>query len=100
VLASGRSRRPGAAQLLLGNTGSRQRYAVVRVCGLGTLTGERRRPSQAALLVEHHPDMGEAVSSPTLDRNVRELRVHRDCALGRLPLPREGGALVAYLHVH
>jgi xylan 1,4-beta-xylosidase len=101
VLASRRSRHPGEAQLLLGNIGTAQRDASVRLCGLRALIAGRKPASSAALLVERHPDLGEAVVSPTLDSLVARLRVSRGgrCAVGRLPLPSEGGALVAYLQV-
>ena len=99
VLASRRSRHPGEAQLLLGNIGTTRRQASVRLCGLSALTAGRKRASRAALRVERHPDAEEAVHSPSLDNRVRELRVDANgrCATGRLPLPHEGGALVAYL---
>jgi xylan 1,4-beta-xylosidase len=102
VLASSRSRHPGEAQLLLGNIGTAHRHASVRLCGLRALTAGRKRASRSALLIERHPDLEEAVLSPTLDGQLRQLRVDTDsrCAVGRLPLPRQGGALVAYLQVH
>jgi xylan 1,4-beta-xylosidase len=102
VLASGRSRHPEEAQLLVGNIGTTRRQASVRLCGLSALTAARKRVSRAALLVERHPDLEEAVYSPTLDGRVRRLHVDTNgrCAVGHLPLPREGGALVAYLQVH
>jgi xylan 1,4-beta-xylosidase len=101
VLASRRSRRPGEAQLLVGNIGNVRRDSSVRLCGLRELTPGRRRASRAALLVERHPDLGEAVFSPTLDTRMSRLRVTKSgrCAVGRLPLPDVGGALVAYLRV-
>jgi hypothetical protein len=102
VVASSRSRRAGEAQLLIGNTGSAQRHARLHLCGLSALDAAPERVSRAALQVEGHPDLGEAVFSPILDGRVRRLRVDVEgrCAVGRLPLPREGGALVAYLRVH
>jgi hypothetical protein len=102
VLASRRSRRPGEAQLLLGNIGSTRRDASVRLCGLRRLTPGRRPAASAALLVERHPDLEEAVFSPALDTPAGRLRVTKTgrCAVGRLPLPDVGGALVAYLHLH
>jgi xylan 1,4-beta-xylosidase len=101
VLASRHSRRPGEAQLLLGNLGTVKRDASVRLCGLRELTAARKRASSVALLVERHPDMEEAVFSPTLDSQVAGLRVTKGgrCGVGRLELPDPGGALVAYLQV-
>jgi xylan 1,4-beta-xylosidase len=101
VLASSRSRRPGEAQLLLGNIGTAPRDASVRLCGLAELTPRRKRASRAVLLVERHPALGEAVFSPTLDGRAGRLRVLPGgrCAVGRLALPDVGGALVAYLKV-
>jgi xylan 1,4-beta-xylosidase len=102
VLASRRSRRPGEAQLVVGNIGEVQRHASVRLCGLRTLIGGHQRASGATLLVERHPDLGEAASSPALDDGIRQLRLDRErrCAVGRVPLPSEGGALVAYIRLH
>jgi xylan 1,4-beta-xylosidase len=102
VLASGRSRHPGEAQLLAGNLGTGQRYTSLRLCGLRALTPGRQPASHAVVLVERHPDLGESVFTPTRDGRVRQLRVDARgrCAVGRLPMPSQGGALVAYLRVH
>jgi hypothetical protein len=102
LLASSRSRRLGEAQLLLGNIGTVERDVSVRLCGLRALTAGRKRAGRTELLVERHPDLEEAAFSPTLDSRVRRLRVDADgrCAVGRLPLPRQGAALVAYLQLH
>ena len=91
VLASSRSRYPGQAQLLIGNLGSTRRDASVRLCGLPA--------GRAALLLEYHPPVEEAVFSPASDSRSRRLRrePERRCASGRLPLPEQGGALVAYV---
>jgi xylan 1,4-beta-xylosidase len=101
VLASRRSRRPGEAQLLVGNIGSARRGASVRLCGLRALTSGRKRASRATILIERHPDLEEAVFAPTLDDRPHQLRVEEDgrCGVGRLPVPSENGALVAYLKV-
>ena len=101
VLASRRSRRPGEAQLLLGNIGAVGRDASVRLCGLRELTAGRNRATSVRLLVERHPDTEEAVSLPTLDSQVGRLRVTKGGrqAVGRVALPDLGGALVAYLQV-
>lgn len=99
LLASRRSRRPGEAQLLLGNLGTVKRDASVRLCGLRELTAGRKLASSARLLAERHPDVEEAVFSRTLDGQVGRLRVTQGgrCGVGRLALPEVGGALVAYL---
>ena len=101
VLASRRSRRPGQAQLLLGNIGSARPAASVRPCGLTALTPGRRRASGATIFIERHPDLGEAVATPVLDGRPLGLRLDERgrCAVGRLPLPSQNGALVAYLQV-
>jgi xylan 1,4-beta-xylosidase len=99
VLASRHSRRPGEAQLLLGNIGTAQRDTSVRLCGLRELTPGRKPASRARLLVERHPNLEEAVFSPTLDARLSRLRLTDGgrCAVGKLALPDVGGALVAYL---
>jgi hypothetical protein len=53
------------------------------------------------VLIERHDDMAEAAFAPTLDLPRLPLRVGAKgrCAYGRLPLPSEGGALVAYVRV-
>jgi xylan 1,4-beta-xylosidase len=101
VLASRSSRRSGEAQLLLGNIGSVKTDASVRLCGLRELTLGRKRASHVGVLIERHPDMEEAVVSPTLDSQVGRLRPTKGgrCAVGRQPVPDVGGALVAYLQV-
>lgn len=102
VLASARSRRPGEAQLLIGNTGTPLRQASARLCGLGGLVRERKRLSGVTVRMERHPDLEEAVFTPRMDAETRQLRLDREgrCAVGRLPLPGEGAALLAYLQVH
>jgi xylan 1,4-beta-xylosidase len=99
VLGSRRSLRPGEAQLLLGNVGSVRSDASVRLCGLRAVTRGRGRASRVRVLIERHDDMAEAVFAPTLDVRRLRLRVGAKgrCAYGRLPLPSEGGALVAYV---
>jgi hypothetical protein len=101
VVASGRSRHPGEAQLMLGNIGTARRQASVRLCALSALVRGHKRVTRAAVRFERHPDPEEAAFSPTLAVRVRRVRVEKDggCAVGRIPLPREGGALVAYLRV-
>jgi hypothetical protein len=101
VLASRGSQLPGRAQLLLGNVGSPRRSASLRLCGLSALTRGRTRPKGVAVFVEAHPDLGEAVFTPAVDNRPYRLKVDDDrrCASGRLPLPSERGALVAYIQV-
>jgi xylan 1,4-beta-xylosidase len=85
VIASKRS-------VLLGSLGDIHRRASLRLCGL-------KGVSHAALRIERHPNLGEAAVRPR--REWRRLRVglHRRCAVGRIGLPSEGDALVAYLQV-
>jgi hypothetical protein len=101
VLASRRSRLPGHAQLLLGNLGSERRGVKLRSCGLSALTSGRSQASRAAILIERHPDFGEAVFTPSPDDRPYRLTVDDDgdCASGWLPVPSEGGALLAYIRV-
>jgi xylan 1,4-beta-xylosidase len=101
VLASRRSGRPGDAQLLLGNIGSARRAASVRLCGLTALSPGHKRASRATVFIERYPYLEEAVAAPTLDDRPRRLRLDERgrCAVGRLPLPGESGALVAYLQI-
>jgi xylan 1,4-beta-xylosidase len=85
VIASKRS-------VLLGSLSNVPPEASVRLCGF-------RNVSHAALRIERHRDLGERAVRPT--RESRRLRVglHGRCAVGRIPLPREGDALVAYLQL-
>jgi hypothetical protein len=85
----------------VGNIGTVRHDSSVRLCGLRELTAGRRSASRAALLLERQPDLGEAVFSPALDTRMSRLRVTKRgrCAVGRVPLPDVGGALVAYLRV-
>jgi len=101
VLASRRSRLPGGAQLLLGNLGSAAQRASLRLCGLSALTRGRARPTEATVSLERHPDLEEAAFEPTVDPQTRRLKLDGSgrCAAGRLPLPSDGGALVAYVGV-
>jgi hypothetical protein len=101
VLASRSSRLRAQAQLLLGNIGSARRSARVWLCGLDALTSGHARATRAAVLIERHPDAGEAVFTPAADDRPYRLTVDSDgyCASGRLPLPSKGSALVAYIRV-
>jgi hypothetical protein len=101
VLASRRSRRPGQAQLLIGNIGSPRGSASLRLCGIRSITPGPTRTARAMIFIERHPDLGEAVFVPTVDDRAHRLRIEDDgrCAVGRLPLPSERGALAAYIQV-
>jgi xylan 1,4-beta-xylosidase len=101
LLASRRSRRPGEAQLLVGNTGTTRQDATVRICGLTQLTPAHKPATRVRARIERHPDTEEAPFTPTLESPPIQLRPTNagSCATGRLPLPDPGGALVAYLRV-
>jgi xylan 1,4-beta-xylosidase len=90
-----RSRDPQMAAIaskrsfVLGSVGSVRREGSVRLCGLG-------RVSDAALRIERHPNLGEAAFRPTPEWRRLQVGVHGRCAVGRIPLPTAGDALVAY----